>query len=811
MSTTRKAASATRSSAALDRRPDHHDAGRAPPELEQRPSPVAIVTAPAATLRSTSFGQVDLAILVINETSLSTVSDVTDSHRESAMSRMGLFCARHGWWVVGAWIVLTIAATLGHRAAGTVYSDDFQLPGSAQRGADLLAAHEPSLGGQTGQLVFTVDDGTLQPHSSQLTAAAQNVAKLPHVLAVGDPLSAATTAKDDRTAYATVNFDVNPSTLGSSYLDSVDEAVAGARARGVDVDYGGVLGQAARPKANDVLSEVIGIGVAVIVLLIGFGSVYAAGLPILTAIVGIGTGLGVLGMIAATTTFASVSPTLGLMIGLGVGIDYALFLSTRHRQLVMDGVEPAMAAARTVSSSGRSVLVAAGTVVIAMLGLFASGIGFIGKLGLAAAITVAVAGLAAITLVPALLGLAGRHIDRLRVRRPVAEAGANSSQSETGWHRYAERVGRRPWRYLGAGVVVLVVLAIPMLSMTLGHVDAGADPTSYTDRRAYDAISDAFGPGTNGPLTVVVELADKGSSSTLAADLDHALTTTAEVASVSPPKTSPDGALLVSTVIPSTGPQDARTDQLLTRLSDDTLPGVLAGTGADGYITGTLPANLDFRDTISARLPVIIAVVIAAAFLLLLASFRSPVLALKAAVLNLLSIGASYGVVVAVFQWGWGGPVLGVSGKVPIESYVPMMMFAIVFGLSMDYEVFLVSRVRERWRATGDTARGIADGLAATARVITCAALIMTSVFLAFLLSSNVVIKMLALGLGISVLIDASLIRLLIVPATMFLLGRACWWLPPWLDRVLPHLEAAPEPGPDAGAQPVAGHASTAP
>jgi RND superfamily putative drug exporter len=723
---------------------------------------------------------------------------------------MGLICARHGWWVLGAWIVLALAVTLGHRAAGTVYSDDFQLPGSsAQQGADLLEAHEPTKAGQTGQLVFTVDSGTLQPHSSQLTAAAQNVAKLRHVLAVSDPLAAATTAKDDRTAYSTVNFDVNPSTLGSSYLDSIDAAVAGARASGVEVDYGGVLGQAARPKPNDVLSEVIGIGVAILVLLIGFGSVYAAGLPILTALVGVGTGLGVLGLIAATTTFPTVSPTIGLMLGLGVGIDYALFLSTRHRQLVMDGVEPATAAARTVSSSGRSVIVAAGTVVIAMLGLFASGIGFIGKLGLSAAITVAVGGLAAITLVPALLGLAGRNIDRLRVRRPVAEAGTDSgSRGETGWHRYAEKVGRRPWYYLAAGVVVLVVLAIPMLAMRLGHVDAGADPTSYTDRRAYDAISEAFGPGANGPLTVVVQLAGKGSATTLATDLDHALTATAGVASVSRPTTSPDGALLISTVIPTTGPQAAATDELLKRLNDDTLPGVLAGTGANGYITGTLAANLDFRDAISARLPVIIAVVIAAAFVLLLISFRSPVLALKAAVFNLLSIGAAYGVVTAVFQWGWGGPLLGVSEKVPIESYVPMMMFAIVFGLSMDYEVFLLSRVRERWLVTGDNARSVADGLAATARVITCAALIMTSVFLAFLLSSNVVVKMISLGLGVSVLIDASLIRLLIVPAAMFLLGRACWWLPRWLDRVLPHFEPEPEPEPGAGVEAAPGRAS---
>lgn len=717
---------------------------------------------------------------------------MTSSGADSTLARVGRFSARHGWWVVAAWIVLLIAATLGHRITGGEYSDNFQLANSsAQQGADLLKAHEPSAGGQTGQLVFTVDDGTLNSHSSQLTAATQNVAKLPHVLSVSNPLAAETTSKD-RTAYATVNFDVNPSTLSSSYLDSVDDAVAGARADGVNVDYGGVLGQAARPKANDVLSEVIGIAVAIVVLLIGFGSVYAAGLPILTALTGVGTGLGILGIAASTTNFASVAPTLGLMIGLGVGIDYALFLTTRHRQLVMDGLDPAEAAARTVSSSGRAVMAAAVTVIIAMLGLFASGIGFIGKLGSAAAITVAVAALAALTLVPALLGLAGRHIDRLRVRYPVAESGIEGG--DTGWHRYAERISRHPWRYLAASVTVLVALAIPVLSMTLGHVDAGADPTSYTDRRAYDAISNAFGPGANGPLTVVVELSEQSSSSALTSNLDHSLTNTPGVASVSPPTATPDGALLVSTVVPTTGPQDAATDQLYTELTDHTLPDTLAGTGAHGYVTGTLPANLDFRDRVSARLPVIIAVVIGVAFLLLLASFRSPVLALKAAVLNLFSIGAAYGVIVAVFQWGWGGSLLGVDEKVPIESYVPMMMFAIVFGLSMDYEVFLVSRIRERWLATYDNKRSVADGLAVTARVISCAALIMTSVFLAFLLSSNVVIKMMALGLGLSVLIDATLIRLVAVPATMFLLGRANWWLPRWLDRLLPHLAAEGKP-----------------
>nr|WP_232794106.1 MULTISPECIES: MMPL family transporter [Pseudofrankia] len=720
--------------------------------------------------------------------------------RPGSMGRLGRFCARHGWWVLAAWIALLVAATVGHRAAGGHYSDDFQLPrSSAQQGADLLRAHEPRAGGLTGQLVFTIQDATLRSFSSQLTTATDDVARLPHVLAVGDPLAAATTSRDGRTAYATVRFDVNPRILGPSYLASVDRAVAGVRAAGVDVDYGGVLGQAARPKANEAVSEVIGIVVAIVVLLVGFGSVYAAGLPILTAVLGVGTGIGVLGIVASATTFASVSPTLGIMIGLGVGIDYALFLATRHRQLVMDGVEPIEAAARAVATSGQSVLIAAGTVVIAMLGLFASGIGFIGKLGLAAAITVAVSALAATTLVPALLGLAGPRIDRLRVRRPVAEGTAGGALGDTGWHRYAARVGRHPWRFLGAGAAVLAVLAVPMLSMTLGHVDAGADPTSYTGRRAYDAISNGFGPGANRPFAVVVQLADGAPAAAVATDLDRALADTPGVATTTPARTTTDGSLLIATVVASTRPQDVATDQLLARLHDHTLPDVLAGTGSHGYVTGNLAASLDFRDQVAARLPVIIAVVIAAAFLLLLVSFRSPFLALKAAVLNLFSIGAAYGVVVAVFQWGWGGSLLGVGEKVPVESYVPMMMFAIVFGLSMDYEVFLLSRVRERWLATGDNTRSVADGLAATARVITCAALIMTSVFLAFLLSSNVVIKMIALGLGVSVLIDASLIRLVVVPATMFLLGRANWWLPRWLDRILPRLEPGAEPKVETG------------
>ena len=718
---------------------------------------------------------------------------------DGRLAQAGRWSARHPWWMIGAWLVVLVLATVGHRALGGTYYDDFTLPSStAAQGAAVLKAHNPGAGGQNGQLVFAAPSGSITADRAAVEDSAAQVRKLPHVLSVSDPLSPATTAKNGKTAYATVNFNVSPASLGPSYLTQVGNATASARSAGVTVSYGGQLGQAAKPKGSDLVSEAIGVIAAIAVLLLVFGSVLAAGLPIVAAVVGAITGVGVLGLAAAASTFASVSPTLGVMMGLGVGIDYALFLATRHRQLVIDGADPADAAGRTVSSSGRSVLVAGATVIIAVLGLYASGISFIGKLGLAAAIAVAVAALCAVTLVPALLGLAGRHIDRYRVRRAVAEA----PKGKDFWHRYARRIGAHPWLALSGGLAVLLVLAAPVLSMRLGHVDAGASPTTYSGRQAYDAISAGFGPGANGPLTVVAQL-DKAKTATpaqvsdLESTLHAALGQVADVASVGPLHPSADGDVLSATVIPASRPQDAATQALARTLQGTTLPDALRPYGATGYVTGSLAGQLDFVDYVTQRLPVIIGVVIAAAFLLLLLSFRSPVLALKAAVLNLFSIGAAYGVIVAVFQWGWGGPQLGVSGTVPIESYIPMIMFAIVFGLSMDYEVFLLTRVREAWGSTRDNHAAVSAGLAATARVISCAAVTITSVFLAFLLSTNVVVKMLALGLGVSIIVDATVIRLLVVPATMFLLGRANWWTPRWLAR-LPNLLEPIEPAPPA-------------
>ncbi|MFF2117220.1 MMPL family transporter [Kitasatospora sp. NPDC058184] len=717
--------------------------------------------------------------------------------RRSALRRLGEWCARHWLTVILLWLVALAGVQAANRAVGGSYSDDFSLPGTqAQQGRSVLQAHEPAAAGTSSQVVLH-DAAQLTGFQPQIAEAVAALQQLPHVLSVqsplpppgqgpvpGGPLSA-----DGLTGYLTVRFDTNPTLLGKDYLPGVDAAVAPLRAAGVQVEYGGPLGELARPAADDRSSEVIGFAVAVVVLLVGFGSAIAAGLPLLTALVAVVVGLGVLGLVAALSTFATVAPTLATMIGIGVGIDYALFLLTRHRQNLMDGVDPVASAGQAVATSGRAVLVSGCTVVIALSGLSVSGISFIAKLGAAAAVTVVSAVLGALTLLPALMGLIGRRMDRFAVRRPVAEAGGDGRGGA--WHRYARRVEARPWWYLVAGVVVLAVLSVPLFSIQLGHIGDGADSTDFTDRRAYDLMSQAFGPGSNAPLTVVVDqgAVPADARAGVQASVQRALTGLPGAASSTPPQTSPDGAVLFATVVPAGAPQDRATTDLVNRLADTVLPGAVAGSGARTYVTGNTAAQVDFLDIVSSRLVPIIAVVVGLAFLIILLVFRGVLVAVKAAVLNLLSIAASYGVVVAVFQWGWGGPALGVAGKVPIESYVPMMMFAIVFGLSMDYEIFLLSRVHEAWLRTGHSRDAVAHALEITARVITCAALIMVSVFAAFVVSDNVVIKMMGLGLAVSVLVDATVVRLLLVPAVMTLLGSAAWWTPRFLDRVLPHID----------------------
>ncbi|MEW2398920.1 MMPL family transporter [Streptomyces sp. NPDC046862] len=730
---------------------------------------------------------------------------------EGRLRRLGRWCARHFVVVIVVWLAALVALQVLDRAVGGDYSDDFALSDvQSSKGLDVLKEHDPAAGGYSSQIVVHDPQKQLTELSSQMSQTVSDLQKLPHVLSVQNPLTASGSqasggsqqpnvgplSTDKKTAYITIRFDEQPSLLGDGYLDGVDTSVQPLRSAGAEVEYGGQLGELARPNADDRVSELIGFGVAIVVLLTGFGSVIAAVLPLVTALISVIVGLACLGLLAAAFVFATVSPTLATMIGLGVGIDYALFLITRHRQNLMDGMDPERAAGHAAATSGRAVLVSGCTVIVALLGLWVSGVSFIGKLGIAAAVTVVSAVLGALTLVPALLGLIGRHIDRYHVRRPVAETGGGDGGRPQGtWHRYAQRVEHRPWWFLAGGVTTIVVLAIPVFSIQLGHIGDGADPTSFTDRRAYDLMTDAFGPGSNGPLTVVIDQTSVPASqrSSLQSQAQKTIGAVDGAEAVTPLTPTQDGDVLIATVYSTKSPQNADTTDLVNRLVDTTLPDAVSGTGAKGYVTGATAAQVDFRNIVASRLPLIIAVVVALAFLIILIVFRGLLVAVKAAVLNVLSIAASYGVVVAVFQWGWGGPALGVHGKVPIESYVPMMMFAIIFGLSMDYEIFLLSRVREAWLRTGNAQDAVAHALEITARVITCAALIMVSVFAAFIVSDNIVVKMLGLGLAVSVLIDATVVRLLLVPAVMTLMGPHAWWTPHWLDKVLPHIDAEGE------------------
>jgi RND superfamily putative drug exporter len=704
--------------------------------------------------------------------------------------RWGRASARHPWRMIGAWLAIAISVLALQSTVGGETSDDWSIPGTeAQQGRDMLERSFAAESGVAGRVVFADPDGDVTDPAAR-AAISETLAEMangPHVIAVTDPFDPAqpTVSPDGRVAYATVRYSADPPPAESG--EAALEAVEIAQDAGLQAE----LSREIVRQVDEVEgSEAIGLLVAVIVLLVAFGSVIAAGIPVGSAIFGIFIGLGLVTTMAGLTDVSSISPLIASMIGIGVGIDYALFVVTRHRAFLHEGKEPVEAAALANATAGTAVLFAGSTVVVALMALLLAGIPSIATMGYAAAITVAVAMACAVTLLPAFLGLAGHRIDRWKIGRRARTGESSKAAHQTLSGRWADHVGRHPWRYAIGAFVALVAIAAPVLDMRTGIADDGTASTEHTYRRAYDLLADGFGPGFNAPFTLAIASED-GSALDRAqlVQVQQALATTDGVAFAGDPVISPAGDTAVITAIPTTGPSDKLTEQLVHTLRDEVIPSAIGDAPIVTHLTGQTAVFIDISEKLAERLPIFIAAVVGVSFLLLMLVFRSVLVPLKAAIMNLLSIGGAYGVVVAMFQWGWGNELIGVDATMPVSPFLPMIMFAILFGLSMDYEVFLLSRVREEFTRTGDSHQSVVDGLASTARVITSAALIMISVFGAFLLTPDVEVKMFAIGLTVAVLVDATVVRMILVPATMALMGNANWWLPSWLDRLLPHVD----------------------
>ncbi len=702
---------------------------------------------------------------------------------------LGRASARRHWWVIGAWLVILGGMLLLRSAFAGEFVNNYSVPGSqSSQGRDLLTEKFPQQSGYAGQIVFRAPTGKVSDNSTAVSQSMAAVAKLPHVTSATDPLSTSgspNVSKDGTIVNAPVSFDVVPASLDHAYLDDLNAAVQPARAAGLEVEYGAGAGQIGK-QAHDLNSEVIGLVLAFVLLILMFASVVAASIPLLAAVFSVGAGVSFVGLLAAATDFPTTAPTVATLLGLGVAVDYGLFLVARHRDQLDEGMDVETSISYAESTSGAAIVVAGSTVVIAILGLYLSGVPFVGALGAASAVVVVVTMISALTLVPALMGAAGMRVRGRSARRADAAHQAIKHE-DTAFARWGRMVSDRPWPWAIAAVVVLGVLAIPLFSIRLGQLDAGTDPKNESSRKAYDLVAQGFGPGANGPLTVVVQLPkqDASANQALLNSLQQTLTKYPGVAAVAPPTVNQAGDTAVMNVVPTTSPQDAATTRLVEHLRAD----VLSKQQEPTYLAGTTAGYIDFTNKVAQRMPLLIGGVVILALILLTAAFRSIVIGLKAAIMNLLSVAAAYGVVVAVFQWGWGSSLVGIQETLPIPSFVPMLMFAIVFGLSMDYEVFLLSRVHEAYLETNDGHRSVAIGIGATARVITTAAAIMIVVFSSFVLSDDPTVKMLAVGMAVAVFIDATIVRMILVPAVMALLGPRAWYLPKWLDRITPNLQ----------------------
>ena len=745
------------------------------------------------------------------------------------------WCYHHRWTVVGVWIALIVGLNAVGGVVGAAFDAEFTSTGSeSNAGFETLEEYFPGAGSAFGgQIVFQAEEGVDDPEvTAAMTEMFDEVATIDGVTLVSPytPFGAEQ-VNDDRTiAFAQVNL-ANDISESESVLIGEQISEAMPTLGGLRIELGGAaLGEFEPPE-----SELIGLAFAIVVLVVSFGSVLAMGLPIGVAVAGVGAGgFGLVSLLTHAFQIPEFAPLIGIMIGLGVGIDYALFIITRYRELTRAGATPEQATVGAMDTAGRAVVFAGITVVVSLLGMLLIGLPFIAGLGIAAAATVAVTLLASITLLPALLALAHDRLEVTRWRglimagfasiallglglglpvlalfgavlfvgtlltsfgfaplRRIVPARTQKPIRETWAYRWSHLIQARPWTFLLVGTAVLLLLGAPLLGLRLGFSDEGNFPEDTTTRQAYDLIAEGFGPGFNGPFLLAAEI-DGAEDIATVRQLAAAIGADPGVRSVSQPFPSnldDPGAseAFVVRIVPTTSPQDEATEQTVSRLRSDVIAPIVAGTGVEANLTGAVPANIDFSDYLGGRILIFFGAVLAVSFVLLMMVFRSLLVPLKAVLVNVLSIAASYGVVVAIFQWGWLGGLTGIE-PAPIEPFVPMMLFAIVFGLSMDYEVFLLSRVKEEYDRTGDPKNSVADGLAATARVITAAAAIMVVVFGAFLLEDNRIIKLFGTGLALAVFLDATLVRMLLVPATMELLGSRNWWFPKWLDRIVPTL-----------------------
>ncbi|MFI9605381.1 MMPL family transporter [Streptomyces sp. NPDC052043] len=715
------------------------------------------------------------------------------------MAALARWCVRHRLVVVLLWLLAFGGITAAASVTGSTYSNDYEVPGTESgRATQLLKEGFPGLGGDSDTVVWHTPSGTVRaPDVEQtMTRTLDKIAALPQVASVTSPYKDQATqgsdqiSPDGHTAYATVTFTRPSEDITKPQAEAVVRTAKTAATGGLQVELGGSAISLTAP-SGDHTAEIVGVLVAAGVLLVAFGSLAAAVLPIATALLSVGTAHAAVGLLGHAMTVADFAPMLGMLIGLGVGIDYALFIVTRHRRGLKRGLTSTEAVTNAVATTGRAVVFAGATVCIALLGMLILRLGFLNGVAVAASLTVVLTVAASVTLLPALLSFVGPRALSRRERRRLAEHGPEPEVPTGFAARWSAFVERHPKALGLVAVAVVTVLALPTLSLHLGTSDQGNDPSTATTRKAYDLVAEGFGPGVNGPLTLVTRV--DGAEGRVALDgLDTTLRATEGVAAATPVTYNSGGTMAYLSVVPDSAPQSQRTSDLVHRLRTEVLPRAETGTTLDLHVGGVTAGYDDFAGVIIGRLPLFVGVVVGLGCVLLLLAFRSLGIPLKAAAMNIAAVAAAFGVVVTIFQWGWGSEFLGLGRAGPIEPFLPVIMVSVLFGLSMDYQVFLVSRMYEEWLETGDNRRAVRVGLAETSRVINSAAVIMISVFLAFVLSGDRVIAMFGIALASAVALDAFVLRTLLVPALMHLLGRANWWLPRRLDRVLPRISIEP-------------------